>query len=112
MCAVATMIADDKGVTSLSIFWGYVAALALPVVPLLDLVRWLDARRTRPRPWQWHTRLALRRAGLGLCVSCGYDLRASRGRRPECGASAAAAIFAPRTAGGGGVRRPRGLTLR
>jgi hypothetical protein len=39
-----------------------------------------------------HARLKRRRrAGLGHCPACGYDLRATPGRCPECGTPAAAA---------------------
>ena len=49
---------------------GVVVTLALPAAWLM-----VEHRRRRART----------RARSGLCVACGYDLRASTGRCPECG---------------------------
>ena len=49
-----------------------VVGLALAVMALL-----LNRRREET--------LRRQRSDAGLCVACGYDLRASRGRCPECG---------------------------
>lgn len=38
-----------------------------------------------PALWLRQTRHKHNRAKLGLCLHCGYDLRASQGRCPECG---------------------------
>ena len=36
---------------------------------------------------RWRSELREERLGDGRCVDCGYDLRASLGRCPECGAA-------------------------
>jgi hypothetical protein len=52
----------------------WMLAIATAALPVQRLFAWRVARRAR------------RRKRLGLCPVCGYDLRASSGRCPECGA--------------------------
>ena len=49
----------------------WIPALLLSIAPLLGVFRWRRARKRR---------------AAGRCVKCGYDLRASEGVCPECGA--------------------------
>jgi hypothetical protein len=70
-------------------FW-FLAALT----GVLPVWRATVTRRARRRA---------RRVERGLCPTCGYDLRASPGRCPECGAAAAAAADGPRAGDEAGV---------
>jgi hypothetical protein len=44
---------------------------------------------TLPAAWLVRTRRGIRRRRLGLCPACGYDVRATPERWPECGAVSA-----------------------
>ena len=54
----------------------WLPALLAAALPAFRLVAWTRRRRRRRR-------------NVGLCSACGYDLRATPGRCPECGATPA-----------------------
>jgi hypothetical protein len=66
---------------TLQYFW----VLGVPYWPLVLLTL------IAPAWWMWRRRTALRRARANACANCGYDLRATPGRCPECGSVAAKA---------------------
>ncbi|MDQ3623823.1 MAG: hypothetical protein M3463_15255 [Verrucomicrobiota bacterium] len=63
--------------------WVIVPFWALPLATAVLPALWLKRR------WRQH-----RRAKGGMCLACGYDLRHTPDRCPECGATPAAAAIA------------------
>ena len=67
--------------------WPYWSvALVMLVLPAARVRQWIKSHRRRR---------------IGLCSSCGYDLRATRGRCPECGRATSDGAAREGVAGGG-----------
>jgi hypothetical protein len=71
--SVVTLTGETRGQAHLSIRVRTWLLVLVNVPPHLVAVM-------RVRSWRWR-----RRAGAGRCVGCGYDLRATPDRCPECG---------------------------
>jgi hypothetical protein len=63
----------------------WAAAVAVPVLIMRDGIMRRIRRRIKPWPWQFRAVKRYRRYVQGLCMECGYDVRASGRVCPECG---------------------------
>lgn len=63
---------DSRDIVTTGYFWGMLIYLP-PVLAVIFLVGW-NRRRKR-----------MKRIEAGLCEACGYDVRGSADRCPECG---------------------------
>lgn len=87
-CLMAGFAATrDRDQVGSGIFIGAVA-LAIALFCLRDVVRDACADARVPPPWRLFALRSWTRQRQGLCARCGYDLRASPDRCPECGAAA------------------------
>jgi hypothetical protein len=71
------MLADDSGLTEFAYGNAQWTDALYPVLPLAWIL------------WSLRNRARSRRPRRGFCATCGYDLRATPGRCPECGTAAA-----------------------
>lgn len=74
--------ADPGAAEGVPLHWELDVPVGYVIVVLLIL----------PGEWMWllqRDRRRMRRERLGVCVRCGYDLRASKERCPECGTAIA-----------------------
>ena len=104
--ALTRQLSADRGAPpveglGLSIGHGRLGPGALSPSTVVAVPLWVPALLTALPPAVWlaraRARRGRRRLAMGLCVTCGYDLRASTGTCPECGATAPAPVAAPRT---------------
>jgi len=83
-----TFNCDGWGVKAFGTYWQVMVHYNLLVTLFaLPPILWLAICLRR-------SAMLIRRRRLGLCVNCGYDLRASAGKCPECGMVISAASIA------------------
>ncbi|HTL28000.1 MAG TPA: hypothetical protein VL282_02215 [Tepidisphaeraceae bacterium] len=78
------------------IYWNYVGGMSSKGIPThavgVGVPYWFIALALLVPPWRaWRLMRRTKRAREGYCYTCGYDLRASPEKCPECGAATACA---------------------